>query len=1458
MAASLLTVPLLAHGQFFSDDFTRSTNSSSILPWQNQAGSWVITNGVFQGGPNGIDSYGFAYVTNSLTNCTISAQFSAATNAFGYGLGARVNPTNGAHYAAWIYPDNSPFTPNRLKLIKFPDWGTNAFTFLADVGIGTLGTSSHTITMLVDTNLISVYLDGALQISVSDSSSPLLTGGVSLDMYTYSATSYTMTVDNVSAAQINYPPTSANDLFTLSGDLPQTVGAPGVLYNDTDPDDTNLTAVLVSTTSNGIVSLASDGGFTYSRTNSAAYYDSFTYRATDGVSTSSVATVLLSLTSGGAFFADNFERATNPASLLPWTNHSGNWAITNGLLEGGTNDLVSYGTVFYEANWTNYAVEGSFLFPSDGYGGGIAGRVDSTTGQRYVAWLYPELSPRGPNHIRIAKFHSWDTYGLDGPSNGIAMATVALESTVVTNTWHSLKLAIQGNLLSVYYDGLWLTNAADFDSYTNPYPVGGMSVDFYSFTNNYIVHADNVAARPFVADDSYVTSEDTQLTVPGSGVLTNDTAMTAAGLTAILVAVPLHGSLSLDTNGGFTYTPVANFTGADSFAYEARDGTNSLGAAIVNLTVNPVNDPPQFPAQPDYFVEAGSILTITNTAVDMDVPGNNLSYALIGAPVGMAISTNGVITWMPTLAQSASTNVITTVVTDDGVPAMSDTNFINAIVTQPAGTYSLAAFFENFDGVTAPSLPAGWTTSQTNGQLVWSTQTSKRDSLPNGVFSSEPATNGVNELVTPAINLPAGEFQLRFRNSYDLESHPVTDDLAFDGGVLEIKIGAGAFTDILAAGGTFLDGGYTHTISTNFTNPLGGRRAWSGNSGGFISTVVALPAAASAQTIQLRWRCGTDNATSGNGWAIDDVAITNILCCNLSAPALAAQTNRTINELTQLTITNTATDGDLPGDTMSYSLSVTNLGDGSVVSGAGISAAGVITWTPGEAQGPSTNHFVTVVADQAGLTSTNFFEVIVSEVNVAPVFAGSPTNRTLNELTLLTVTNSASDSDLPAQGLSYTLSVTNLGDGSVVSGAGISAAGVITWTPGEAQGPSTNHFVTIVTDGVASATNTFDVAVSEVNVAPVFAGSPTNRTLNELTLLTVTNSASDSDLPAQGLSYTLSVTNLGDGSVVSGAGISAAGVITWTPGEAQGPSTNHFVTIVTDGVASATNTFDVAVSEVNVAPVFAGSPTNRTLNELTLLTVTNSASDSDLPAQGLSYTLSVTNLGDGSVVSGAGISAAGVITWTPGEAQGPSTNHFVTIVTDGVASATNTFDVAVSEVNVAPVFAGSPTNRTINELTLLTVTNSASDSDLPAQGLSYTLSVTNLGDGSVVSGAGISAAGVITWTPGEAQGPSTNHFVTIVTDGVASATNTFDVAVSEVNVAPVFAGSPTNRTLNELTLLTVTNSASDSDLPAQGLSYTLSVTNLGDGSVVSGAGISAAGVITWTPGEAQGRARTTL
>ena len=149
--------------------------------------------------------------------------------------------------------------------------------------------------------------------------------------------------------------------------------------------------------------------------------------------------------------------------------------------------------------------------------------------------------------------------------------------------------------------------------------------------------------------------------------------------------------------------------------------------------------------------------------------------------------------------------------------------------------------------------------------------------MPNSAFSPDPASVGVNELVSPAIVLPNASVQLSFRNHYDLEAGSGTK--AYDGGVLEIKIGNGSFTDILAAGGTFVSGGYSHIISSSYNNPLAGRQAWSSSSGGFITTLVNLPAAALGQSIQLRWRCGSDQSVSGNGWYIDTVSLYSRTCC---------------------------------------------------------------------------------------------------------------------------------------------------------------------------------------------------------------------------------------------------------------------------------------------------------------------------------------------------------------------------------------------------------------------------------------------------------------------------------------------------------------------------------------------------------------------------------------------------
>jgi VCBS repeat-containing protein len=97
---------------------------------------------------------------------------------------------------------------------------------------------------------------------------------------------------------------------------------------------------------------------------------------------------------------------------------------------------------------------------------------------------------------------------------------------------------------------------------------------------------------PTAADDAYSTAEDTARTVAAPGVLGNDSDPDGDTLSAVLGSGPSHGSLALSANGGFTYTPAANFNGSDSFTYRASDATLTSGLATVTLTVTAVNDAP--------------------------------------------------------------------------------------------------------------------------------------------------------------------------------------------------------------------------------------------------------------------------------------------------------------------------------------------------------------------------------------------------------------------------------------------------------------------------------------------------------------------------------------------------------------------------------------------------------------------------------------------------------------------------------------------------------------------------------------------------------------------------------------------------------------------------------------------------------------------------------------------------
>ncbi|OYD09675.1 cadherin-like domain-containing protein [Paludifilum halophilum] len=139
---------------------------------------------------------------------------------------------------------------------------------------------------------------------------------------------------------------------------------------------------------------------------------------------------------------------------------------------------------------------------------------------------------------------------------------------------------------------------------------------------------------PISRDDFYTTNQNTPLSVPPPGVLANDFDLDGDPLTAILVSGPSNGSVVLNADGSFTYTPNPGFVGTDAFTYQASDGRTRSLVASVTITVNPVNLPPV--AQNDmYETTQNTPLAVPAPGVlanDTDPNGDPLSAQLVGAP----------------------------------------------------------------------------------------------------------------------------------------------------------------------------------------------------------------------------------------------------------------------------------------------------------------------------------------------------------------------------------------------------------------------------------------------------------------------------------------------------------------------------------------------------------------------------------------------------------------------------------------------------------------------------------------------------------------------------------------------------------------------------------------------------------------------------------------------------------
>lgn len=148
-----------------------------------------------------------------------------------------------------------------------------------------------------------------------------------------------------------------------------------------------------------------------------------------------------------------------------------------------------------------------------------------------------------------------------------------------------------------------------------------------STTGTLAVTSLNVLVGPIGEDDSYSTPFGTPLVVPAPGVLANDVSGNGPALQAVQVSGPTRGTLALQPNGGFTYTPFTNVAGPDSFTYRADDGTVQSILVTVTIEVTKVICGPR-PRVQVTSAPSGTGLQVTVTASDTGPPTQNILHSL--------------------------------------------------------------------------------------------------------------------------------------------------------------------------------------------------------------------------------------------------------------------------------------------------------------------------------------------------------------------------------------------------------------------------------------------------------------------------------------------------------------------------------------------------------------------------------------------------------------------------------------------------------------------------------------------------------------------------------------------------------------------------------------------------------------------------------------------------------------
>jgi len=441
----------------------------------------------------------------------------------------------------------------------------------------------------------------------------------------------------------NMAPVAIADAFSVDEDMALNVTAPGVLANDTDAELDPLTAVLASGPASAqSFTLNADGSFDYTPNADFNGSDSFTYFANDGQANSAVATATITvnavndapLANPAAANTDEDNAVTITLSGSDVENYALTFAIVTAPANGSLGAITPINDTSAEVVFTpnaDFNGNDSFTYTSND------GALDSA----------PALVSVTINAVNdVPEFTSGPDVTVDEDSGAqtIAAWATGISAGPADEAGQMLTFNVTGNTNAALFDAQPAVNAAGDLAFTPSDDANGNAMITLTLSDDggtanggvdtsvpqsFTIMVTAINDPPTADDAAASTDEDMAVLITLSGSDVEGDALSFA-----IVTAPVNGSLGpitqiTPTTAQVSYTPNADFNGADAFTFISNDGTADSVAATISLTVNPINAPPMANSSMATTVEDTPV-TITLTGSDVD--GDGLTFAIASGP----------------------------------------------------------------------------------------------------------------------------------------------------------------------------------------------------------------------------------------------------------------------------------------------------------------------------------------------------------------------------------------------------------------------------------------------------------------------------------------------------------------------------------------------------------------------------------------------------------------------------------------------------------------------------------------------------------------------------------------------------------------------------------------------------------------------------------------------------------